>query len=166
LAHRRRRSANGIRVGGVGVASVDLEGGMRLEFGDVVVECLLTDAVDGSPRDASVGVAPDADVDRRFDEVARLMRRLASCVDEDVFLAETVDAAVRLVGAERGFVITKTKGGMEVRAVRNLAAEDRRGPNSTSRGASRCVRESRATRSCSSMRPTTERSRPRRASRR
>ena len=113
-------SANGIRVDGIRSASVDLVDGMRLSFGDVVVDCSLTDVADIAAEDASA-VA-------RLDEVARLMRRLTAFGDEDAFLADVVDAAVRLVSAERGFVIAMTKAGMEVRAARNLAEDDRRGP--------------------------------------
>ncbi len=113
-------SANGTRIDGSAIESVDLVDGLRLALGDVVVDCALTEVADSTDDEASAAA--------RLDEVARLMRRLTLFDDEDAFLSDVVDAAVRLVAAERGFVITTTKSGMEVRASRNLAEEDRRGP--------------------------------------
>ncbi len=113
-------SANGTRVDGSAIEYVDLVDGLQLALGDVVVDCALTEVADATDDEASAAA--------RLDEVARLMRRLTLFDDEDAFLSDVVDAAVRLVAAERGFVITTTKSGMEVRASRNLAEEDRRGP--------------------------------------
>ena len=73
-------SANGTRIDGSAIASVDLVDGLRLALGDVVVDCALTEVADSTDDEASAAA--------RLDEVARLMRRLTLFDDEDAFLSD------------------------------------------------------------------------------
>ncbi len=74
----------------------------------------------------------DEDLDAEAAALYRVLefnKRLATETDLDRLMEAILDAAVELTGAERGFILMPTEGGLEVRAAREVGQGDARDPH-------------------------------------
>ncbi|MEO0812562.1 MAG: sigma 54-interacting transcriptional regulator, partial [Myxococcota bacterium] len=80
---------------------------------------LSTSSRRASPKPPTAPVLPPQ-TDRTYRRLLALNRQLAREADPDVLLERIVDAAIELLGAERGFILLESESGVSVAVARNL----------------------------------------------
>ena len=73
--------------------------------------------------DAPAGLTPPGETSAKLTRLLAINRRMSSTLDTDEVLRMAMDAAVELVGAERGFLLLQGDSGLDVVVARNLDRE-------------------------------------------